>query len=241
MFDLYLAEPLVPFTIALALLFGLVAMEIVFGLMGGTLLGLGADAEIDLDLDLDVDVPDLEGLDIDFGDADPADFELDSAPSTVVTDGPGALGWLGIGKMPILIWLAALLLGFGVTGYAVQGIAKALIAAPLPWQVVAVPAAAAGLWFTRTFGALFARALPKTESTAMSARHLGKRYGTVTQGTARRGVPSEVRVTDGHGNTHYLRGEPLKDEDEIPAGTRVLVLRHRLDQGYRLVPMGPET
>ena len=31
---------------------------------------------------------------------------------------------------------------------------------------------------------------------------------------------------------------PVKDDDEIHAGTEVLVLRHRLEEGYRLVPLG---
>ena len=65
--------------------------------------------------------------------------------------------------------------------------------------------------------------------------------GVVTQGTARRGAPTEVRLTDRHGNTHYIRAEPLKDDDVIVAGTQVLVLRHKLNEGYRIVPLGPET
>ena len=246
MFDLYLTEPFVPFTIALALFFGLLALEIVLGLLGGTLLGLGADS--DLDVDLDIDAPDLGDLDIDFGDADPelfdfaepeADIDLDGPDTAIPPAGPAA--WLGIGKMPMLIWIAALLIAFGVSGILVQAIAASTIGVALPALVAACPAAVAALWFARTFGGLFARLLPKTESTAMSARHLGRRTGVVTQGTARRGSPTEVKVTDRHGNTHYLRAEPLNDEAEIPAGTQVLVLRHRLEEGYRLVPLGTET
>ena len=111
----------------------------------------------------------------------------------------------------------------------------------LPASIVAVPAALAGIWFAKTFGAGFARALPKTETTAMSERHLGRPTGVVTQGVAKRGRPSEVKVKDQHGNTHYLRGEPLKDEAEIAAGTEVRVLRHRFEDGYRLVRLGPAT
>ncbi|MEO1024664.1 MAG: OB-fold-containig protein [Pseudomonadota bacterium] len=238
MFDLYLTEPFVPFTIALALLFGLLALELILALLGGTLLGLGADA--DLDLDLDVDAPDLGDLDIDFGDADPELFDF-AEPETDVPTGDaiaaGPAAWLGMGKVPVLIWVAAVLLGFGVVGVVIQSVASGVFA-PLPAMIAAIPAGIAALWFARTFGAGFARVLPKTESTALSNRHLGRRTGVVTQGVARRGKPSEVRVTDRHGNTHYLRGEPLKDEDEISAGTEVLVLRHKREDGYRLVPLG---
>lgn len=246
MFDLYLTGPYVPFTLALALLFGLLALEIVLGLLGGTLLGLGADADMDVDLDLDVDMPDVGDLDIDFGDADPHLFdfvepEVDAELPEADTPTGGPAEWLGIGKMPVLIWIAALLLGFGVTGFAIQSFIASILSFPLPPILAVFPAALIGIWFAKTFGRTFARLLPKTETSAMSERHLGRRTGVVTQGTARRGSPSEVKVKDHHGNTHYLRGEPLKDDDEIPAGTEVLVLRHRFEEGYRLVPLGPET
>ena len=39
MFDLLFTDGMFPFTLALALLFGLLALEVVFGLLGGTLLG----------------------------------------------------------------------------------------------------------------------------------------------------------------------------------------------------------
>ena len=42
---------------------------------------------------------------------------------------------------------------------------------------------------------------------------------------------------DGHGNAHYLRGEPLKDDEVIPQGTEVLVVRKAQNQGYRLVAL----
>ena len=248
MFDLYLTEPFVPFTIALALLFGLLALELVLAVLGGTLLGMGADAEIDVDLD--IDAPDLGDLDIDFGDADPhlfdfaepeLDAEIDLEAPSAETVSPGPASWLGIGKVPTLIWIAAVLLGFGVTGVALQGVFLSMLGVAMPAGVIAIPAALAGVWFARQFGAVFASLLPKTETSALSARHLGRRIGVVTQGTAKRGKPTEVKVTDRHGNTHYLRGEPLKDEDEITAGTEVLVLRHRLEDGYRLVPLGPAT
>lgn len=243
MFDLYLTEPFVPFTISLALLFGLLALEVVMSLLGATLLGVGGDA----DLDVDVELPDIGDLDIDFGDASPSDFDFadaeldadfDNDASVETLSGPTA--WLGIGKMPMLIWMAAVLLGFGVVGIALQQLSVAMIGSPLPLAVPFGIAGIAALWFARHFGALFARIIPKTESSALSNRHLGRRTGTVTQGTAKRGSPAEVRIFDRHGNMHHLRGEPLKDTDTISAGTRVLVLRHQHQQGYRLVPLGPD-
>ena len=125
MFDLYLTGPFVPFTLALALLFGLLALEMILGLLGGTLLGLGADP--DVDLDVDIDVPDIETFDIEFSDADPHLFNFaepevaaELPEAEMPTTGPAS--WLGLGKLPVLIWIAALLLGFGVSGLALQSL-----------------------------------------------------------------------------------------------------------------------
>lgn len=241
MLDLFLSAPYAPFTLALALLAGLMLMELAFAILGGTLLGMGGEGldapgmdTPDLgDLDLDID---LDGLDL-----EAADLELTSFDEMDGAGGPDASGsvaaWLGFGRMPALIWLASILFAFGATGLALQSVATGLTGAALPVFAAALPAAAAALWFTRRFGALFARLLPKTETESLSERHLGRRTGTVTQGTAARGRPAEVRVTDRFGNTHYLRAEPLRDAVQIPQGAEVLVLRHRHDGGYRLVPL----
>lgn len=252
MFDMIFSDGMFPFTLALALLFGLLALEVVFGLLGGTLLGAGADS-LDVDgPDLDVDLPDLgdmdidlglDGTDIDIGDLELAEVDLDlDSPGADMPDGApdggGSLAaWLGFGKMPALIWLAAMLLSFGLSGLVIQTVADGLLGGPLPAWLVALPSAAVAIWFARQFGTLFARLLPKMETEALSERHLGRRTGVVTQGTAARGRPAEVRVTDRYGNIHYLRAEPLRDGARIPQGTEVMVLRHRYETGYLLVAL----
>jgi hypothetical protein len=130
-----------------------------------------------------------------------------------------------------------MLLSFGVSGVALQGLVTGLAGSPLNALFAALPCAAAAIWFTGKFGALFVRALPRTETQSVSGRQLGRRLGTVTQGTAARGTPAEVRVTDRHGNTHYLRAEPLRDTDVIAQGADVLVLHHRPTGGFRLIAL----
>ncbi|WP_208348592.1 OB-fold-containig protein [Pseudaestuariivita rosea] len=236
MFDLLLTGPMVPFTIALALLMGLLTLELFFALLGGTLLGLGAEPELELDIP-EFDAPDLSGVDLDGVELDMVELdgpELD-VEAADVAPAAGPLAWLGLGKVPVIIWIAAFLLGFGVTGVAAQSVTLQSLGFALPAGLVAIPAAVAGAWFARSFGRVLARLVPKTETTALSERSLGRRIGTVTQGTARRGSLAEVRVIDRYGNFHYLRAEPLSDDDEIPQGTEVLVLRHKLGDGYRLV------
>ena len=207
MLDLLLTGAFAPFTLALSLFAGLLGFELVLLLLGGSILGIGAEA--DLDADLDGDAP---------------------------AGGGGPAAWLGLGEAPALIWLAAALMAFGLAGLGIQGVAGSL-GAPLPGWLAAIPAGLAALAFARGFARLLARAIPRTETSAPTARQLARRRGVVTQGTAARGRPAEVRVTDAHGNAHYLRAEPLDDADAIAEGADVLVLSDRRGGGYRLVPL----
>lgn len=229
-----------PFTLSLALLFGLLALEIVALLIGSSLLlGQGdadLDAGIDMGLDAGVDLGDidLDGIDLDH--LDLGDMDL-AAPATgdvgsggAASGGTGAMslaGRLGIGRMPFMIWLATMCLSFGLSGLALQMGLQNFIGLALPAVIASIPAVIFAVWFTRGFGAAFARLLPQTETQALSERSLGRRRGVVSQGTAARGRPAEVRVTDRYGNAHYLRAEPLSDSDKIAQGTDVLVIRVR--------------
>ncbi|MEO1562845.1 MAG: OB-fold-containig protein [Pseudomonadota bacterium] len=230
-----------PFTLALALFFGLLVLEIVAGFVGATLLGLGSDAEIDVDLsdvdlaDIDLDVIDLEAVDLEGFDISLSDFEGPDVAAAAPSGATNFWGWLGLGKVPMLIWVAAFLVGFGLTGMTVQVLWLEVLGLSLPVLIVAAAAGAIGLWIAKSFGRVLARILPKTETSALSERRLGRRRGIITTGTARRGSPAEVRVSDQFQNTHYIRAEPLKDDANISAGTEVLVLRATYDGSYYLV------
>ena len=217
MTEFLLSPATAPFTFALALLLGLLVLEIVAALVGGTVLGWGADADAALDLEADFEA-DLDGV--------------EAAPDAAEPAG-GLSSVFGFGQAPFMVWLAMLLTGFGLTGLAVQTGAGGA----LPVWLAPIPAAAAGLALARQASAAFARLLPKTETTALETRQLGRTRGVVTQGTAMRGRPAEVRITDRHGNIHYLRAEPAQDGDAIPQGTEVIVRRDPHSRGFRLVPL----
>lgn len=248
MFD-YLFDPdFLPFTFALALLFGLAGLELAALLIGASFLGsgeadLGGDGpdapELgDIGGDLSLDAAAFGDLG-ELGDLDLADIDgMDLAEGTATVEAPGGVSnWLGLGKMPMLIWLATLLLGFGLSGIGLQLALMSLIGSALsPW-LVGAPAGAFGIWFARSFGAVFARLLPQVETEALSERSLGRRRGVVTQGTAAKGRPAEVRVMDRYGNAHYLRAEPFAKGEEITQGTEVLVIRDRRQDAYVLIPL----
>lgn len=231
--DLMLDAATAPFLVALGLLFGLLGLEILLSVIGLTLL----TGDGDVDVSIDADAPDLGDFNLSLDGVDTADLELAEFEPDLPTapEATGMIAVLGLGNMPAMIWIAAVLLGFGVTGLFVQSFVGTLFGFALPVLVVAIPAAAAGLWFARRFGGLFARLLPKTESSAQTAAQLGRQRGVVSQGTAQTGKPAEVRVTDRHGNIHHLRAEPLRADETIAQGTEVLVLRRRGDGRFLLV------
>ena len=146
----------------------------------------------------------------------------------VVPDMPegvdGALGWLHVGKVPLLVLLTLFLLGFSISGYLIQMFMHGLMGRYLPSLVAAIPAAFIGLSTVRALGGLLAWIIPKDETSAVSNMSLIGRAGIVITGTARNGMAAEVRVRDQYGNSHYLMVEPDLPEDEFGEGTEVLIV-----------------
>lgn len=138
-------------------------------------------------------------------------------------DGP--LGWLHVGKVPLLVLFILFLLGFAVSGYAIQMSCDALFGGYLPAVVAALPAGFFGLSSVRVVGGVLARIIPKDETTAVSEQTLIGRAGVVVTGTARQGMAAEVKVRDQHGNHHYLMVEPDEAGVEFEQGTEVLIVK----------------
>ena len=157
-------------------------------------------------------------------------------------DGADALGWLGIGQVPLLVILVVLLALFGMIGIALQQFADALLGAPLsPW--LAAPLAFVGaLPLLGVSARALARVMPSDETTAVSLDSLVGKRAEVTVGSARRGSPAQARVRDVHGQAHYVMIEPASDDHAIGAGETVLLVRREggifigLAEGDALLP-----
>lgn len=216
-----------PFSLSLGLLLGLLVLEIAALVLGGSLFAGGdamPDAVPDPAFDLPTDAePDMSALMA-------ASEAADAAPDGATTGGT-ALSVLGLGRVPFAVWLASLLLGFGLGGLLVQAIAEALSGGTLAGWLAALPAAALGLATARGVSGILGGLVKQNETTATGPQFLGGLRGVVTQGTARRDHPAEVRLRDRHGNIHYQRCEPFRDSDVIPEGTEVLTLRERRPGG----------
>jgi membrane protein implicated in regulation of membrane protease activity len=132
-------------------------------------------------------------------------------------DGGGdLLGWLGVGRVPLLMLLVLFLAFFGLAGLAIQQ-----LAGPLALWIAVPAAAAAALPLTGLGARGLGRIMPGDETTAVSLDSLVGRRGTITIGTARRGSPAQARVKDVHGQVHYVMVEPYDDDHSLGEGETI--------------------
>lgn len=222
---LFLSPESAPFAIALAVVAGLFVLEVLSAVLGGTLMGLGSDAP-DIDVDADFDLSAEFAADIDAVDAaEMPDIDAGAQSSGLFT-------WIGARDVPFLIWLVSFLTMFGLFGLILQSLVGGLFGQGLPALIASAVAAVPALAVTRVIANWVALIMPKTETSATRARFLGGYHGTITQGTAARGRPAEVKIKDRHNNIHYLRVEPLHDDDVFPKGSDVTLIRKRGDKFF---------
>ncbi len=196
---------LAPFTIAFMIL-GLIALLEVGGLLFGVAFSGLIDAALpDFEIDADIDA-DIEG-------------ELETGGGMI----GGLLSWLGLGKVPFLIVLAAFLGSFGAIGLLLQNAINGAFGF-FPPALVATPVALfAALPVTRILSVGVAKIFPKEETDAVSAETLIGRIATIIRGVASTGSPAEAKLTDATGHTHYVLVEPDTQKSQFVAGDQVLL------------------
>ncbi|HVF09980.1 MAG TPA: YqiJ family protein [Abditibacteriaceae bacterium] len=242
------APPNVPFTIALAIVFLLGALEGVSLLLGGasSLSDAGADH-----LAVDhIGAPDTHlGAPVDIGHADishvsagtDAHIHADTAHGPDVDGhdlGSQILTWLHVGQIPSMILLIVFLLAFGAGGLVIQAVLKSAVGVLLPagWAVAA--AFTLALPGTRIMGGLLKPLLPRDETEAVSRESFVGCEAQIMAGTARQGAPAEARLRDRFGRSHYILVEPDKDDAVFRSGSTILILK-RQDAIYRGVEVAP--
>ncbi len=137
----------------------------------------------------------------------------------------GLLSFLGLGRLPLMIWLALFLLLFMVIGYIGQQIIGDITGSPLsPWlaaaaaSLVAIPA-------TAIVARPLAQIMPKDETTAVSIDSLIGRFAILGTGTAKPGSPARAKVIDIHGHPHFVMVEPDNDGQQFTSGEKLLLVR----------------
>ena len=191
-----------PFAIAMGLMVLLALVQV---------LGLG-DWGVDADLDPEIG----------------ADADASLQPGMV----EGLLTLLGVGRVPLTIWLALFLLMFAGIGLSVQELATSLTGAPLYSWLAALIAGAAAVPVTGVLARPLGAILPKDHTTAVSTASLIGRRATITDGVARTGSPARARVRDIHGQAHYVMVEPHEESSELHSGDEVLLVRREKEQFY---------
>lgn len=206
----FLADENLLFAIALALMLTLALVEGV-----GLLLGAGLSSMVDEffpDSEMEIDLPETE------------------APSLM-----GKLyGWIHVKNVPVLVLFVLFLTFFSLEGYGVQWVVYSVSGELLPAAVVGIPTLLLAWMTTRSTGHLFARAIPKDESSAVSENSFIGRVAVITLGKAAAGSPAEARLSDHYGQTHYVMVEPDDVEETFVQGDSVL-LAARVGNVYRVL------
>ena len=134
------------------------------------------------------------------------------------------LGWLSVGRLPLLMLLVIFLTSFGIAGWMVQWGAIAAFSAPLsPW-LASIPALLAGAFATRHLGRWLGRIFPRDHTEVASQKELIGSYATIIRGEARKGQPAEAKTTDLRGRSHYILLEPDDPSITYGAGDRVFIV-----------------
>ncbi len=132
---------------------------------------------------------------------------------------------LGLGKVPLFVWLIAFLFLFAGIGFGVQELADSLLGAPLDPLLAAALSLGAALPVTAVLVRPLAAVMPQDESSAVGLDSLLGRRATISTGRSARGSPARAQVRDAHGHAHHVMVEPHEDASEMLEGDEVLLVR----------------
>lgn len=159
------------------------------------------------------------------------DFDLD-----MYTDA-GLLGWLGFGRLPLLMLLATFLALFGMIGLTGQHLALDFTGALLSPLIAAPAAAVASLPATSMAARVLAPLLPRDQSSAVPLDALVGSFARIITGRAQSGSPARARVEDHYGQVHYVMVEPDNAGQTLEEGETILLVR-REDHVFRAISHG---
>jgi hypothetical protein len=154
----------------------------------------------------------------------------------------GLLSFLGLGRLPLMIWLALFVLLFAVIGYAGQQVIQGMTGGLLPAWIAGLLALGAALPATAIIARPLHRIMPRDQTTAVSIDSLVGRFAVLELGTAKPGSPARARVKDIFGHSHFVMVEPDNDGQMFSAGEKLLLVRREGDlfkaisQGQQYLP-----
>jgi hypothetical protein len=132
------------------------------------------------------------------------------------------LGWLQLGKVPLLVLVVLFLALFTLVGFALNLAAAGVFGVLIPPLLAAPVAAVAALPLMRVCAGRIAHWIPSDQTYAVSLDTLVGRVAVIVSGTARLGYPAQGKVTSEHGQLHYVMVEP--DAADVTFGQNDAVL-----------------
>ncbi len=198
-----------PFAIALALMLAIAILEGVTTLIGAGLSDLLDSMLPDMDMDVDADFD--------------ADLDADIHAPGLFTK---LLSWLRVGEVPVLMLVIVFLTAFGLIGLFCQSMALRILGTMLPASLVSVPTLLVTFPVVRICGGILGRVIPKDETESVSEESFVGRVAVITLGRAERGKPAQARLSDQHGQAHYIMVEPDVGDIGFEQGTTVLIVSH---------------
>lgn len=136
----------------------------------------------------------------------------------------GVLGWLSIGRVPVLALMAIFLTIFGLAGFVLQDAARSLFGSSLPLWLSCLLAFAAAVPGVRVCGLGLARVTSTVETSTEASESFVGEVATMTAGAARANRPSRAKLVDHHGESHHVMIEPDDREVEFETGDKVLIV-----------------
>lgn len=149
--------------------------------------------------------------------------------------GDGVLGWLHVGRTPVLVLIVLFLMSFAIAGLVLQWALVEAIGHPLPPLIASLIAAACAVPVVRVLGGKIARHAPRDETSAVSEESFIGRIARLTAESAGAGSPGQAKLTDEHGRTHYLLVEPDDREVRFARGDALLVVSRASGSIFRAI------
>ncbi|MBX3117849.1 MAG: DUF1449 family protein [Fimbriimonadaceae bacterium] len=230
------------FVIALAVLAALSILAVLATFLGFVGHGHDLDHDFDHGVDFDHGLNVDHGLDVDHGVEVGHDVHIDHGAEVAhdpgldrdlhVDWGHGSFAanlfeFLGITAIPASIFVVISSGSFFVTGFSIQWLAISTTGAFLPGWIAIMPATVVTVFICRTIGKVFARAKLKLDTTAIHSNTFQGRIATVTQGTAKSGLPAQAKFVDQFGQTHYVLVEPLHSTETFSEGAAVALMERQ--------------
>jgi hypothetical protein len=163
------------------------------------------------------------GLSIFHSDVDfTADLNNNGIPDYLEVDG-GFFNWINPGHVPAMVFIVIFSTVFTALGYSAQwaysGFSGSL--APLGLSIPVVTALT--LPFVRWGSTAFSRIMPQDITSAVTIESLTGQVGVLVMGPATSEVSGSLRVTDQHGQDHYIFVFATGDENIDVGESAVLI------------------